>query len=85
MKLTTIRRLFRFMALPGLAIVALLLWDYIGNDGRAFTPLTIVGILYLAVLAILLLLPIEHEDAAFIAASEAEPMSYHYPPTEARE
>lgn len=85
MKLTTIRRLFRVMILPGIAIVALLLWDHLGNDGRAFGPLTIVGILYLVVLALLLLLPIEHQDTAVLAAAEADPMSYHYPPSEARE
>lgn len=73
------------MVLPGLAIVGLLLWDRFGNDGRAFGVLALVGILYLVVLLLLLLLPIEHQDTATFGAPEIDPMSYHYPPTEAHE
>ncbi len=84
MNLSTIRRIYRWMIVPGIGIAALLLWDAFGNDGRLFGGLTLLALAYLALLLIFLLLPADDRDSAHIEPPEMEPMSAHYPPTETR-
>lgn len=80
MNRTTVRRTFKAMAVPGLVLLALLLWDYFGNYSDWLVPLVVLAVTYLAILLLLLLLPVDHDGMVRIDEPEAEPMSYHFPP-----